>query len=80
MSYDDDDEVEVKKEQDFLTQDQLLRLHYCAESNRKGMADHGMPNTMRRLEGLKFVKKEDRGYTITTEGLAYLRIRKDQLR
>ena len=62
-----------------VTDIQLLRLYDCAISSRMGMPDQGFPKTMLVLEGLGYVKKKDKGYVVTTEGLAILKINNEKL-
>lgn len=53
---------------------QLLRLSYCATSNRLGVPDQGFPETMRELAALGLVTlvAGGNGAWVTPEGHAYL--------
>jgi hypothetical protein len=63
-----------------LTELQLLKLYYCAESTRRGATDKGDPENLGKLQVLGYTEKAaDGGYTVTTEGSAYLKLNKHKL-
>lgn len=80
LEYDDYEDEVPEIEKPLLDDMELFRLSNVAESTKKGYADQGFPNIMRRLAAHRFVTPVDKGYKITNEGLLYLQKYKLKLR
>ena len=62
-----------------ITDIELIRLYDCSTSTRRGMADQGFPKTMKVLEAMGYVKAKDKGFVVTEEGMACLKLNKEKL-